>query len=134
MRLTSPEVKNLLLRGQRQSVGVQRITFTARTLPQRLSQNEVVYHPAIAKLAVAVPKRLLKRAVDRNRTKRVLREAFRLHDVRTQPINAVITLTSSPKSGELSRRHLMTTMRVAGIALLNKVVATNALQKDSQCP
>jgi ribonuclease P protein component len=130
MRLTSPEVKNLLLRGQRQSVGAQRITFTARTLPQ----NCVAYQPENAKLAVAVPKRLLKRAVDRNRAKRVLREAFRLHGIRAQPLNTVITLTSSPKSGELTRRQLMMTMRVAAIALLNKVVAGSATLKDSQCP
>jgi ribonuclease P protein component len=121
MRLTSPEVKNLLLRGQRQSVGAQRITFMARTLPQDMTKRD----QNTAKLAVAVPKRLLKRAVDRNRAKRVLREAFRLHGIRTTPLSTLITLTSSPKSGQLSRRNLMASFRVAAIALLNKVVAGN---------
>lgn len=118
MRLTSPEVKNLLLRGQRQSVGAQRITFMARTLPQEMIKHD----QNMAKLAVAVPKRLLKRAVDRNRAKRVLREAFRLHGIRATPLSTLITLTSSPKSGQLSRRNLMASFRMVAMALLNKVV------------
>jgi len=126
MRLTSSEVKNLLLRGQRQSVGAQRITFSARTLPQAPTIDDL----QSAKLAVAVPKRLLKRAIDRNRVKRVLREAFRLHDVSNAPLNTLITLTSSPKSGELSRGNLMATMRIAATALLNKVVASSRRRKD----
>ena len=68
MRLTSPEVKNLLLCGQRQRIGVQRITVTARTLPQ-VAVIVTRQRKTLAKLAVAVPKRLLKRSVDRNRAK-----------------------------------------------------------------
>ncbi|NJR72254.1 MAG: hypothetical protein HC782_04285 [Gammaproteobacteria bacterium] len=117
MRLTSSEVKRLLSHGQRLSVGVQRIAFTARTLSQFAAERSKQQ----ASLAVAVPKRLLKRAIDRNRAKRVLRETFRLHDVYKIPLNTLITLTASPKSGALSRRRLMTTMRVAATVLLGKV-------------
>ncbi len=124
MRLTSPEVKVLLLRGQRQSVGAQRITFMARTLPQEVISGD----QNTAKLAIAVPKRLLKRAIDRNRAKRVLRESFRLHELRAAPLNSLITLTASPKSSQLTRRRLMASFRVAAIALLNKVAAANSLK------
>jgi len=63
-RLTSPDIKQLLrsgrlLRGQ----GVQMLT----------NPN----HRDYARLAVAVPKKLWKRAVDRNRAKRCIREWFR---------------------------------------------------------
>jgi ribonuclease P protein component len=63
-RLTSPDIKHLLqagrmLRGQ----GVQVL----------IDPNRLQY----SRLAVAVPKRLWKRAVDRNRAKRCIREWFR---------------------------------------------------------
>ena len=63
-RLTSPDIKHLLdagrmLRGQ----GVQIL----------IDPNRLDY----PRLAVAVPKRLWKRAVDRNRAKRCIREWFR---------------------------------------------------------
>ena len=44
------------------------------------------------RIAVAVPKRLLKFAVDRNRVKRVIREQFRQHQIRACPVDVLVTL------------------------------------------
>ena len=47
-----------------------------------------------ARLAIAVPKRLLKSAVSRNIVKRWIREAFRQHPMREQQVDMLITLES----------------------------------------
>ena len=44
------------------------------------------------RFASAVPKRLLKRAVDRNAVKRQIREAIRLSSAREHPLDLIITL------------------------------------------
>ena len=44
------------------------------------------------RLAIAVPKRILKRAVDRNQVKRVIRETFRQHQVRAAPVDMLVTM------------------------------------------
>lgn len=49
------------------------------------------------RLAIAVPKRILKRAIDRNRVKRVLRESFRLDPFRRLPVDLLVTLQGRPK-------------------------------------
>jgi ribonuclease P protein component len=134
MRLTSPDVKSLLEHGQRQSAGVQQVTVSARTLSNanlvlhgrgRVSdpQNVSKQNGKISKLAIAVPKRLLKRAVDRNRAKRVVREAFRLHPVRTESVSTLITLTQAPKSNSQYRRRFMLMLSLSANALLKKVTA-----------
>jgi ribonuclease P protein component len=46
------------------------------------------------RIAIAVPKRILKSAVDRNRVKRVIREEFRLHTIRSLPVDLLVTLRS----------------------------------------
>ncbi len=45
-----------------------------------------------ARMAIAVPKRLLKSAVARNRIKRQVREVFRGHVASTAPLNMLVTL------------------------------------------
>jgi ribonuclease P protein component len=65
-RLTSPDIKKLLRSGRLvRAQGVQILT----------NPNDRDY----ARLAVAVPKKLCKRAVDRNRVKRCIREWFRVN-------------------------------------------------------
>jgi ribonuclease P protein component len=46
------------------------------------------------RIAIAVPKRVLNSAVDRNRVKRVIREEFRLHAIKCMPIDLLVTLRS----------------------------------------
>ena len=46
------------------------------------------------RIAIAVPKRILKLAVDRNRVKRVIREQFRQHQIRALPVDMLVTLQS----------------------------------------
>jgi ribonuclease P protein component len=46
------------------------------------------------RIAIAVPKRILKSAVDRNYVKRVVREHFRQDGVRLSPVDMLITLRS----------------------------------------
>jgi ribonuclease P protein component len=45
----------------------------------------------LSRLGLSVPKRLAPRAVDRNRLKRVAREAFRRHEVRALGLDLVFT-------------------------------------------
>lgn len=45
-----------------------------------------------ARIAIAVPKRILKFAVDRNRVKRIIREQFRQDQVRVRPVDVLVTL------------------------------------------
>lgn len=54
------------------------------------------------RIAIAVPKRILKRAIDRNRVKRVIREEFRKHTLRAVPVDMLVTLRSveGTRSGE----------------------------------
>ncbi len=49
-----------------------------------------------ARLGVVVAKKLLKRAVDRNRVKRVVREQFRLHRGNLPGVDMVVRLASKP--------------------------------------
>ncbi|HMT81637.1 MAG TPA: ribonuclease P protein component [Azonexus sp.] len=53
-----------------------------------------------ARLGVVVAKKLLKRAVDRNRVKRVVREQFRLHRATLPGIDLVVRLATKPISLE----------------------------------
>ncbi len=80
-RLVKSEVEGLLRDGAR---------LGQDALGLRLLQND----HAFGRIAIAVPKRILKLAVDRNRIKRVIREAFRQHDVRRCNIDVLITLRS----------------------------------------
>ena len=61
----------------------------------RLGQNTA----GLGRLAISVPKRILKRATDRNYIKRVIREEFRQHEVRARPVDLLITLRSHTAAG-----------------------------------
>jgi ribonuclease P protein component len=65
-RLTTHEIEALLRSGRRRRAAV----LSIQTLPNGL---------ACARLALIVPKRHVRRAVDRNRVKRLLREWFRIN-------------------------------------------------------
>jgi ribonuclease P protein component len=56
------------------------------------SANEL----SVARLGLIVGKRQLKRAVDRNRVKRVLRETFRVQRARLPALDIVVQLIGSP--------------------------------------
>lgn len=83
-RLIKPEVELLLRDGARLNQDV---------LGLRLLQTD----RAFGRIAIAVPKRILKRAVDRNRIKRAIREAFRHHGVRVANVDLLVTLRSKVK-------------------------------------
>jgi ribonuclease P protein component len=51
-----------------------------------------------ARIAISVPKRLMKAAIDRNRFKRIVREVFRSHDIRGRPIDMLVLLTAKVDS------------------------------------
>ena len=55
-----------------------------------------------ARLGLIVGKRQLKRAVDRNRVKRVLRETFRLRRSILPPIDIVVQLADRPRGESVS--------------------------------
>ena len=50
--------------------------------------------PECARFAISVPKRFLKSAVRRNQFKRLVREVFRHHEIRTLPVDMLISLAS----------------------------------------
>src|SRR5260221_13484810 len=54
-----------------------------------------------ARIAISVPKRLLKSAVDRNQFKRWVREAFRRHEIRALRVDMLISLTQSVDTTEM---------------------------------
>ena len=56
----------------------------------KLNENTQTF----GRIAIAVPKRILKRAVDRNSVKRVIREEFRQHVLRAAPVDMLVTLRS----------------------------------------
>ncbi len=58
------------------------------------NREEPRMEPSGARLAVAVPKRLLKKAVERNLVKRWIREALRQHAARKISIDVLLTLTA----------------------------------------
>jgi len=56
---------------------------------------------AHARIAISVPKRLLKSAVDRNQFKRWVRESFRRHEIRALPVDMLISLTQRVDATEM---------------------------------
>ncbi len=133
MRLTSVGVKQLLARGKRETAGLAGTTFSSRTLVRADMAAASQVAPPIAeapagvsRIALSIPKRLLKRSVDRNRAKRVLRESFRLHAIREAGIDTLITLSNTPKPAAANRRASMLALRRSADAMFGKIAATVA--------
>ncbi len=80
-RLVKHDVEALLGRGARLSRSPLALKLHENTFGQ-------------GRIAIAVPKRILKRAVDRNKVKRVIREQFRQHGARKLPVDMLFTLQS----------------------------------------
>jgi ribonuclease P protein component len=103
-RLDSVGSKRLLDHGKRFTVEQSPVKLSARVLLASRSEDapsqdaKVSAASPSSRLAIAAPKRLLKRAVDRNRVKRIVREAFRLSSsLQSQPQDIMVTLVSTPK-------------------------------------
>ena len=69
------------------------IKLLSREAERKISPAKEAGARPHARLAISVPKRLLKSAVDRNRFKRWVREAFRCHEIRALPVDLLISLT-----------------------------------------
>ena len=63
--------------------------------PRKLRGPAIILHvaagkPGVSRLGLALPKRITRRSVDRNRMKRLAREAFRRHVVKTAGLDLVL--------------------------------------------
>ncbi len=61
-----------------------------------------------ARLALVVPKRLAPRAVTRNRIRRLIREAFRLHQQRLGALDCVVRMMKAPGDAPVTRAEIET--------------------------
>lgn len=66
---------------------------------------------AIARVALVVPKRHLRRAVDRNRARRVIREAFRLNQAELAGLDVVVRLDTSCVDRPLAHEEVAALLR-----------------------
>jgi ribonuclease P protein component len=117
-RLASAAVKEVLAHGRRMplvrapvqtgssvSMGPQDASAAGKPIVT-IIESRVLGRDASARavrksrLAVAVPKRMLKRAVDRNRVKRWMREAFRTTDLSGVDADVLLTLAGRYPIGE----------------------------------
>ncbi len=123
MRLASAEVKRLLAHGQCTGASVDDIVFSSRTLICDPTLGATQATQPTSRLALAVAKRHLSRAVDRNRVKRILREAFRHHEIRDTGVDVLVTLGAVPNTiaGNARRKDATQRIRAAAIALLTKL-------------
>jgi ribonuclease P protein component len=95
-RLGSPAVAAVLKTGRRIQATPRVKPSSGALITIKVVQRspEPLPSVAFARLAIAVPKRLMKSAVDRNRIKRWTREAFRHHPLRLLPIDLLVTLNA----------------------------------------
>lgn len=77
------------------------------------------------RLAISVPKRILKRAVDRNRVKRVIKETFRQHQVRRAPVDMLVTMhhqAATQPGDSNARKHLRQQLRATLTQLFSDIL------------
>jgi ribonuclease P protein component len=125
MRLASAEVKQLLDHGQRASASVADLVLTSRSaVPSAVTTRRGAI---AAGIALSVPKRQLKRAVDRNRAKRILRETFRQHELRSAPLELLVTVTSVPRAiaGNLKQKQATQQLREVALGLYSRILQRN---------
>ena len=72
---------------------------------RKLRTDHVVLHvspgrPGMSRFGIAIARRLVPSAVQRNRVKRALREAFRRHPLKTAGLDVVASLRKRPEPGE----------------------------------
>jgi ribonuclease P protein component len=60
-----------------------------------------------SRIAISVPKRLVKSSVARNRIKRLVREEFRLHRAATAPIHMLINYQARNDGRDSARRRIL---------------------------
>lgn len=77
LRHTLGKEERIYLRSELQQLFASRGSFVS--YPFRVIYHHIPRQEESLKMMVSVPKKRLKRAVDRNRIKRLTREAFRLH-------------------------------------------------------
>jgi ribonuclease P protein component len=75
--------------------------------PRKIRAAGAILHvatgtPGISRLGIALTRRLLPRAVDRNRVKRIVREAFRRHPAKGAGLDVVIALRERPDTARTS--------------------------------
>ncbi len=104
MRLDTRDVTSVLKRGKRVRptvLAAVKAVLDARVLGGsdlglvREGESPAVPAPRSgARIAIAVPKRLLKKAVERNLVKRLIRETLRQHGARLVAADMLLTLTA----------------------------------------
>ena len=102
MRLQKPVVLKVLRAGrtlkQNNSSRERAVVIAVRALIRSVDTTTVESSdagaPEGARFAISVPKRFLKSAVRRNQFKRLVREAFRHHEIRSLPVDMLISLAS----------------------------------------
>ena len=116
MRLSTNAVSILLKRGKRLKPAVlsaEKVYVNARVLTHSALATAVAHETRPittttqnkgARIAIAVPKRFLKKAVDRNLVKRWFREALRLHAARTVSADMLLTLIAKVKVNDSSEK------------------------------
>ncbi len=99
MRLQTAAVAQLLRHGAhyRQSPAEKASSAETRSVAVRFlvrlpGADDSVLSTHIARIAISIPKRIIRAAVCRNTFKRWIREVFRQHDIRVYPVDLLVSL------------------------------------------